>query len=126
MAEAKFPHEIDAVFHAFFNMDCLWIGGHDLRNLSCSRHAPNSHHAVHDVALREDPDQFTTTQDRQSADVVFHHKARAFQNRAISFDGIDPAILHKIVDRRRHRRLLWSAPLRHDLQFDHTLYHVRA
>ncbi len=99
MAETKFPHQVQAVFYGFVHTDRLGIGRHHFGDLGGSGQASEGHDAVHDVPLGEDTHQLAIAQHGQSADAIFHHETCAFENGVVGFDGQNPAILHKIVDR---------------------------
>src|SRR5882724_9303791 len=115
MAEAKLPHEVQTVFNSLVHADRFGIGRHHFRDLGAAGHASEGHNTVHDIPLGEDTYQLAIAQHGQSANAMFHHEAGAFEHSAVGFDRQDPAILHKIID-RRHERLLsesaWGAQSR--------------
>ena len=74
------------------------IADHALASNVDLRHATRSDHAVHDVALGENTHDISISQHWQCADVVFHHEARRFEHAAVSFNGVDSAVLHDIVN----------------------------
>src|SRR6185295_15689408 len=105
MTKAEFPHQVQAILHRFFNADRLGVGGHDLGDPGGPGQPSGGHDAVHNIAFGKDAHQLAIAQNGQRADAMLHHEARAFQNAAVSFDRINPAILYEVIN-RRHGRLL--------------------
>src|SRR5713101_2344017 len=93
------------MLHCLVNADRLGVRRHHFRDLRRTRHAADGDDPIHDVALGENAYQFSIAQYRQSADAVFHHQTGGLEHGAVSFNGVHPAILHQIVN-RRHRKLL--------------------
>src|SRR4029079_5605429 len=93
------------MIYRFFNADRLGVGGHDLGDPGGPGQPSGGYDAVHNIAVGKDAHPLAIAQHGARAGAMLHHEARAFQNAAVSFDRINPAILYEVIN-RRHGRLL--------------------
>src|SRR5690348_1717751 len=72
---------------------------HDFVNESHAWIAAFSHDPLHQVALREDTDEFAITENRYSSDVVVHHGLRDSQNRLFRTCEIGFLTLNQVANK---------------------------
>src|SRR5215469_11529244 len=75
MAKTMTPHERHAVFNLFHRRHGQRIIGHDLGHAGAASIAAFGHNAAHQVAFRENADQFSVVNHRNGTDVAPDHFA---------------------------------------------------
>src|SRR5207302_9332485 len=98
--ETVSAHEHHAALLRLLGAYCEWVIGHDLQHASGKRIAAGHHHALHQIAFREDTDQLTSAEYGHRANVAFHHGLRQFEDCLLQVSAVSVLTSDQIVDNR--------------------------
>jgi hypothetical protein len=97
MPKAVLVHDEKALLDTLIDMHRTWVCGHHFRDRRVPWGAACGDYTVHNVALGKNSGQLPVAQHRQSANVVFRHKARSLQHRTGCVNRVHFAVFHEVT-----------------------------